>query len=95
MPVTEHTEVELSVQLDVLVEAATTVSLSARGDALRMRAPFGELIIPYACMTMVTKDAAGIMLDVAGAKVWLGDFRDSDALLSLLQEKVATSRRQL
>ncbi len=93
---TEHAEVELSEQLDVLVEAATTVSLSAQGDALRMRAPFGELSIPYACMIKVTKDAAGgIMLDVAGAKVWLGDFRDRDALLSLLQKKVAASRRQL
>ncbi len=93
---TEHAEVELSVQLDVLVEAATTASLSALGNALRMRASFGELSIPYACMTKVTKgDAGGIMLEVAGAKVWLGDFRDRDALLSLLQEKVATSRRQL
>jgi len=46
-------------------------------------------------MTKVTKDAAdGIMLDVASAKVWLDDFRDRDALFALLQEKIATSRRQ-
>jgi hypothetical protein len=95
LPVSEHAEVELSVQLDVLVEAASTVDLSAQEDALRMRGPFGELSIPYACMTKVTKDAAGgIMLDVASAKVWLDDFRDRDALIALLQEKITTSRGQ-
>lgn len=50
------------------VSPSVHVRLSARADALQIRAPFGNLTVPYALITRVTRDADGeIRLDMAGA----------------------------
>lgn len=91
--VSEHSGVELPMQLEALlkVEATVYVGLSARANALQIRAPFGELTIPYACIIEATSDVTGgIGLDMAGAKIWLdvSDFPDRNALLAFLKQKM-------
>ena len=48
------------------------VHVSARADALQIRAPFGDLTIPYALITGVARDAHDrIRLNLAGATLLL------------------------
>ena len=73
------------------------VRVSATADALEMRAPFGDLTVPYAMMTQVARDGNGcIILDLPGAIVRLDCSgvppMALDALFDLLQRRRQTSR---
>jgi len=73
------------------------VRVSATADALEMRAPFGDLTVPYAMMTRVARDGNGeITLDLCGAIVRLDCSgvppMALDALFDLLQRRRQTSR---
>ena len=54
------------------VSPSVRVRVSARADALQIRAPFGSLTVPYALITRATREPdAGVRLDMAGATVHL------------------------
>jgi hypothetical protein len=63
-------------------------------DALQIRAPFGDLTVPYAAITGVARDVdGGIRLDLSGATVRLDCSRVPDILLNALVEVVERKRR--
>jgi hypothetical protein len=54
------------------VSPSLHVQVSARADALQIRAPFGDLTVPYALITGVVRDAhGGITMNLAGAALRL------------------------
>jgi hypothetical protein len=64
-------------------------------DALQIRAPFGDLTVPYAAITGVARDVdGGIRLDLSGATVCLDCSGVPDmtvnALFDLLERKTRT-----
>lgn len=75
--------------------ASGQVSVSAEDTALRISAPFGELVIPYTRMIRVTDDVeGGIRIDAPKTRIWL-DLAASPGrrqFLALLREKVQDER---
>jgi hypothetical protein len=70
------------------------VQVLAMADAIQIRAPFGNLSVPYAAITRVTKDLnGGIGLDLSGATVRLDCSRVPDMVLNALVELVERKRR--
>jgi hypothetical protein len=54
------------------VSPSLHVQVSARADALEIRAPFGDLTIPYALITGVARDSPGqLTMNLAGATLRL------------------------
>lgn len=90
----EDTGSEWPTRLEALVQLRATVYVdcSAGEDALEIRAPFGDVVIPYVCIGEVTKEATGeIRLDAAGGTTVLLDIIDSpdgNAVFALLQQKM-------
>jgi hypothetical protein len=87
--------------LPLRVGAVLTVSpsipvwVSATADALQIRAPFGDLTVPYGAITGVAREVkGGIRLNLSGTTVLLdcGDVPDMavDALSDLLERKAPT-----
>jgi hypothetical protein len=63
-------------------------------DAIQIRAPFGDLTVPYAAITRVARDMNGeIRLELSGAIVRLDCSRVPDILLNALVEVVERKRR--
>lgn len=79
------------------VTPSIRVRVLATADALQIRAPFGDLTVPYAAITRVARDANGtIRLDLSGAAVRL-DCRGVpdialNALFDLLERGTRTSQ---
>ena len=74
------------------VTPSIRVRVSARADRIEIRAPFGDLTVPYAMMTRVTRDGNGeITLDLSGATVRLDcsgvPSMALDVLFDLLERK--------
>jgi hypothetical protein len=72
------------------VSPSLNVRVSARADALQIRAPFGDLTIPYGLITGVARDEHGaIRMNLAGAtlQLYLPNLPDMavDYLLDLLE----------
>jgi hypothetical protein len=79
------------------VSPSIRVRVSAMADGLHIRAPFGDVTVPYAMMTQVARDGDGcIILDLSGAIVRLDCSgvppMALDALFDLLERKRQTSR---
>jgi len=77
------------------VTPSIRVRVLAMADALQIRAPFGDLTVPYAAITRVARDVdGGIGLDLSGATVWLDCSGVPDmavnALFDLLERKTRT-----
>jgi hypothetical protein len=54
------------------VSPSLNVRVSARADALQIRAPFGDLTVPYGLITGVARDEhGGIRMNLAGATLRL------------------------
>ncbi|MGD0205913.1 MAG: hypothetical protein ABSB57_05710, partial [Dehalococcoidia bacterium] len=63
-------------------------------DAIQIRAPFGNLSVPYSAIRRVTRDMnGGIGLDLSGATVRLDCSRVPDMLLNALVEVVERGQR--
>jgi len=78
------------------VSPSLRVSVSARADALEIRGPFGDLIVPYALVTGVAKEShSEIRMNLAGATLRLHtpNLPDMafDYLLDLLQQGGASA----
>ena len=79
------------------VSPSIPVRVSAAADRMEIRAPFGDLTVPYAMITRVARDGnGGIELDLSGATVRL-DCRGVplmalDALVELFERKRRTSQ---
>jgi len=70
------------------------VQVLAMADAIQIRAPFGNLSVPYSAIRRVTRDMnGGIGLDLSGATVRLDCSRVPDMLLNALVEVVERKRR--
>jgi hypothetical protein len=74
------------------VAPSIRVRVLARADAVQIRAPFGNLTVPYAAITRVTRDTdSGITLELSGATVRLDCSRVPEmaleALVDLLEGK--------
>ena len=76
------------------VTPSIRVRVLAMADALQIRAPFGDLTVPYAAIARVTRDMnGGIGLDLSGATVRLDCSCVPDILLNALVEVVERKRR--
>jgi hypothetical protein len=63
-------------------------------DAIQIRAPFGDLTVPYAAITRVARDMNGeISLELSGATVRLDCSGVPDMALNALVELVERKRR--
>ena len=74
------------------VTPSIRVRVLAMADAVQIRAPFGNLTVPYAAITRVTRNAdSGITLELSGATVRLDCSRVPEmalkALVDLLEAK--------
>jgi hypothetical protein len=74
------------------VSSSIPVQVLAGADRMDIRAPFGDLTVPYAMIAHVTRNANGsITLDLAGATMMLDcnglPHIALDALCNLLQNK--------
>ena len=79
------------------VSPSIRVRVSAATDRMEIRAPFGDLTLPYAMITRVARDGdGGIELDLSGAIVRLDCSgvppMALDALLDLVERKRRTSQ---
>lgn len=74
------------------VTPSIRVRVLAMADAVQIRAPFGNLTVPYAAITRVTRNAdSGITLELSGATARLDCSRVPEmalkALVDLLEAK--------
>jgi hypothetical protein len=79
------------------VTPSIRVRFLAMADAIQIRAPFGDLTVPYAAITRVTRDMNGeIRLDLSGATVRLDCSGVPDmalnALFDVLQGRMRASQ---
>jgi hypothetical protein len=75
----------LRVAAFLTVSPSLRVKVLARADALQIRAPFGDLTIPYALITAVTKESpGGIRMNLAGATLRLDNPNLPDMVFNYL-----------
>ena len=89
------------VNLPLRVGALLTVTPSipvrvlAMADAVQIRAPFGNLTVPYAAITRVAREVNGqIRLDLSGATVLLDCERVPDMALDALSDLLKRKTRR-
>lgn len=92
----ERPKLKLPLRVGALltVTPSIRVGVSAMADAVQVRAPFGDLTVPYEAITAVARDMnGGIRLDLSGATVRLDCSPAPDMVLNALVDLLERKRR--